>query len=100
MEANFHILQHCQDITRGNHFHTRKIERFVVIQGEAKISLRKIGSKKVYDFLLDGEKPSFVDIPIWFTHNITNIGDEPLFTSFWINEPYDSEDRDTYFENV
>ena len=88
------------NITRGNHFHTRKIERFVVIQGEAKISLRKIGSKKVYDFLLDGEKPSFVDIPIWFTHNITNIGDEPLFTSFWINEPYDSEDRDTYFENV
>lgn len=88
------------NITRGNHFHTRKIERFIVIQGKAKISLRKIGSKKVYVFLLDGEKPSYVDMPIWFTHNIINIGDEPLITSFWINEPYDSEDADTYFEKV
>ena len=88
------------NITRGNHFHTRKIERFIVLQGKAKISLRKIGSEKVHDFLLDGDKPSYVDMPIWYTHNITNIGDDPLITSFWINEPYDPKDADTYFENV
>lgn len=88
------------NITRGNHFHTRKIERFIVIRGKAKISLRKIGSTEVYEYLLDGENPSYVDMPIWYTHNITNIGDEPLITSFWINEPYDTEDTDTYFENV
>jgi len=87
-------------ITRGNHFHTRKIERFIVIGGKAKISLRKIGSTEVYEYLLDGENPSYVDMPIWYTHNITNIGSSPLITAFWINEPYNSEDADTYFENV
>ena len=87
-------------ITRGNHFHTRKIERFTVIGGEAKISLRKIGTDIVHEFLLSGEKPSYVDMPIWYTHNITNIGNNPLITSFWINEPYDPKDADTYFENV
>ena len=88
------------NITRGNHFHTRKIERFIVLQGKAKISLRKIGTDIVHEFLLSGEKPSYVDMPIWCTHNITNIGNDPLITSFWINEPYDPKDADTYFENV
>lgn len=87
-------------ITRGNHFHTRKIERFMVIGGKAKISLRKIGSTEVHEYLLDGEKPSYVDMPIWYTHNITNMGNTPLITAFWINEAYNSEDADTYFENV
>ena len=87
-------------ITRGNHFHTRKIERFMVIGGKAKISMRKISSSKVYDYILDGEKPSYVDMPIWFTHNITNIGNTPLITAFWINEAYNPQDADTYFENV
>ena len=87
-------------ITRGNHFHTRKIERFIVIGGKAKISLRKIGSIEVYEYLLDGENPSYVDMPIWYTHNITNIGSATLITAFWINEAYNPEDTDTYFENV
>lgn len=87
-------------VSRGNHFHTRKIERFTVLKGKAKISLRKIGSDKINDFLLNGDHPSCVDMPIWYTHSITNIGSEPLITSFWINEPYDPEDTDTYFENV
>ena len=72
-------------ITRGNHFHIRKIERFIVIGGKAKISMRKIGSTKVNDYILDGEKPCYVDMPIWYTHNITNIGTTPLITVFWIN---------------
>jgi UDP-2-acetamido-2,6-beta-L-arabino-hexul-4-ose reductase len=87
-------------ITRGNHFHTRKAERFAVIKGKARIELRKIGTEEVLSFELDGENPSFVDMPIWFTHNITNIGDEELYTIFWINEHYDPEDGDTYFEEV
>lgn len=87
-------------ITRGNHYHTRKIERFAVIQGEASIELRKIGTKEVISFKLSGENPSFVDMPIWFTHNITNVGDQELVTIFWINEFYDPEDPDTYFESV
>ena len=87
-------------VTRGNHFHTRKIERFTVLNGEAKISLRKIGSEKISDFLLSGDNPSYIDMPIWYTHSITNIGSEPLITAFWINEPYDPKNADTYFENV
>jgi len=87
-------------ITRGNHFHTRKTERFAVIKGKARIEFRKTGTDKVYTFELDGKQPSFVDMPIWFTHNITNIGDEELYTIFWISEHYDPNDPDTYFEKV
>ena len=87
-------------ITRGNHYHTRKIERFTVIRGKARIQLRKIGSDEVMDFYLDGNEPSYVDMPVWYTHNITNIGDEELYTQFWINEWYNPEDGDTYFEEV
>ena len=87
-------------ITRGNHFHTRKAERFAVIKGKAQIELRRIGTDKVMTFELDGTQPSFVDMPIWYTHNITNIGDEELYTIFWINEHYDASDPDTYFEKV
>jgi len=87
-------------ITRGNHFHTRKAERFAVISGKALIQLRKIGTDKVIDYYLDGSEPSYVDMPIWYTHNIKNIGNEELITLFWINEPYNPEDADTYFENV
>ncbi len=87
-------------ITRGNHYHTRKFERFAVIDGKALIQLRKIGSSKIYDFILDGSTPSFVDMPIWFTHNIKNIGSKDLLTLFWINEEYDKNNPDTYFEKV
>ena len=87
-------------ITRGNHFHTRKSERFAVIKGQAKIEIRRIGTDLKHSFLLNGDRPSFVDMPIWFTHNITNIGDDDLYTIFWINEEYDSSDPDTYFEEV
>jgi UDP-2-acetamido-2,6-beta-L-arabino-hexul-4-ose reductase len=87
-------------ITRGNHYHTRKAERFAVISGKARIQLRKIGTTDTIEYELDGEKPSFVDMPIWFTHNISNIGKEELITLFWINEPYNPDDPDTYFEKV
>ena len=87
-------------ITRGNHYHTRKAERFAVIKGKARIELRRIGTKEVLSFELDGNFPSFVDMPIWYTHNITNIGNEELYTIFWINEHYNADDGDTFFEKV
>ena len=87
-------------ITRGNHYHTRKIERFAVIKGKALIQLRRIGTEEVLDYYLDGNEPAYVDMPIWYTHNIKNIGVEVLYTNFWINEFYDANDPDTYFENV
>jgi UDP-2-acetamido-2,6-beta-L-arabino-hexul-4-ose reductase len=84
------------DVTRGNHFHTRKIERFAVIKGKALIQLRKIGSNEIHQFYLNGNEPAYVDMPIWYTHNIKNIGEDTLYTIFWINEPYDAGDPDTY----
>jgi UDP-2-acetamido-2,6-beta-L-arabino-hexul-4-ose reductase len=87
-------------ITRGEHFHTRKIERFAVIQGKAIIELRRIGTDEVLHFDLDGENPAFVDMPVWYTHNITNVGNGDLLTLFWINEFFDPSDPDTFFEKV
>jgi UDP-2-acetamido-2,6-beta-L-arabino-hexul-4-ose reductase len=87
-------------ITRGDHFHTRKIERFAVIKGKALIQLRRIGTSEVHNFYLDGNEPAYVDMPIWYTHNIINIGEETLYTNFWINEPFDPADPDTYVETV
>jgi len=87
-------------ITRGNHFHIRKAERFAVIKGKARIEIRRVGTNNKLSFELDGARPSFVDMPIWHTHNITNIGEEELYTIFWVSEHYDANDPDTYFLNV
>ena len=87
-------------ITRGNHFQTRKAERFAVIKGKAQIQLRKIGTDRVITYELSGDTPSYVDMPVWYTHNISNVGQEELITLFWINEPYNPEDPDTFFVDV
>jgi len=87
-------------ITRGNHFHIRKIERFAVIRGKALMKLRRIGTDEIYEFNLDGDNPGFVDMPVWYTHNITNVGKDDLYTLFWINEIFDSYNTDTFMENV
>jgi UDP-2-acetamido-2,6-beta-L-arabino-hexul-4-ose reductase len=87
-------------ITRGNHYHIRKIERFTVIKGSAVIELRRIGTNEILRFELDGEQPSFVDMPVWYTHNITNVGKDELITLFWISEFFNPDDPDTFFEKV
>lgn len=87
-------------ITRGNHYHTRKVERFAVIKGKALIQLRKVGTKEILNFYISEDQPAYVDMPIWYTHNIKNIGETELYTMFWINEFYDPKDADTYFEVV
>ena len=87
-------------VVRGNHYHTRKVERFAVISGEALIKMRKIGTNDIIEYKLSGNSPEFVDIPIWYTHSIQNIGEEDLYTLFWVNEPYDNDNSDTFFENV
>lgn len=87
-------------ITRGNHFHRRKVERFCVVNGEAKISLRKVNSSEVWDFFVNGNEPCTVDMPVYFTHSITNIGKIPLQTLFFTNEFFAKDDPDTYYEPV
>ena len=87
-------------ITRGNHYHLRKIERFCVVKGKALIQTRRVGTKEVNSYEVSGEAPVFIDMPIYYTHNIKNIGEEELLTIFWINEFFDSADSDTHFEQV
>ena len=87
-------------ITRGNHFHRRKIERFCVIEGEGVIRLRRKGTTKIHEYKINGHTPSVIDIPIWHVHNITNIGKNDLCTLFWSNEIFDYNNSDTYFEEV
>ncbi len=86
--------------TRGNHYHRRRIERFFVVKGIASIRLRKIGSNNVVEYRLSGDQPSYVDIPIFYAHNITNVGETDLLTLFWTNELFKKEDPDTYCEVV
>ena len=87
-------------ITRGNHFHTRKMERFAVIKGKALIKFRKYGTDKIFSFELNGDEPSFVDMPVWYTHNITNTGEDELISVFYSNEFYNPDDPDTFAEIV
>lgn len=87
-------------ISRGNHFHTRKLERFLVTSGEAEIRLRKLFSDQVTVFRVSGERPCYVDMPTFHTHSITNVGASDLVTLFWTNEIFDPNDTDTYSEPV
>ena len=87
-------------ITRGNHFHLRKVERFMVLQGQAKIKLRKLFTDEVIMYELDGKSPGYVDIPTMHTHSITNTGEGDLITLFWADEFFDPKNPDTTFEEV
>ena len=87
-------------VTRGEHFHCNKIERFLVLQGEAVIRLRRLFDHRVIEFPVDGIHPAFVDMPTLHTHNITNVGSGELLTFFWSHEVFDPHNPDTYKEAV
>lgn len=87
-------------ITRGEHYHLTKIERFAVIQGTARISLRKMFTEEVLDFDVTGEAPCAIDMPVGWVHNITNTGDDILLTQFWSHELFRPEAPDTFAEPV
>jgi UDP-2-acetamido-2,6-beta-L-arabino-hexul-4-ose reductase len=88
------------NVTRGNHYHTRKIERFAVVKGKAEIKVRKLFDKESKTYLVSGDDRVYVDIPTFCTHNITNIGNEDLLALFWCNEVFNPEDTDTFYEEV
>ena len=87
-------------ITRGDHFHLSKVERFLVIQGEAMIRIRKVLSSDVWEYRVSGDNPVVVDIPTLHTHSIENLGDGELLTLFWAHELFDPDNTDTYAEKV
>ena len=87
-------------ITRGNHYHHTKFEKFCVISGEAEISFRHISNNEKVSYKVNGDNPKIVDIPTGYTHNITNVGKTDLITLFWVDEVFDPNKMDTYFETV
>ena len=84
------------DITRGEHFHFRKVERFLVIQGQAIVRMRRVLKDEIISYEVSGDKPQAIDIPTLHAHNITNVGDTPLLTLFWAGEHFDPDNTDTY----
>lgn len=87
-------------ITKGNHWHHTKNEKFLVVSGIGVIRFRKIDSEEVIEYFVSGEKMEVVDIPVGYTHNIENLGDSDMVTIMWVNEPFDPEQPDTYFVEV
>lgn len=87
-------------ITRGNHFHHTKAEKFLVIKGEAVVRFRKVGDDNVIEYPVTGERPSVVDIPPGYTHHIENTGTDDLIVLFWANEIFNNQLPDTQFLKV
>ena len=87
-------------ITKGNHWHHTKNEKFLVVSGEGTIRFRKVGETEVIEYRVSGEKLEVVDIPTGYTHNISNTGERDLVTVMWCNETYDPTRPDTFFEPV
>lgn len=88
-------------ITKGQHWHHSKNEKFVVVSGHGLIQLRKIGSEEIIEFEVSGEKVEAVEMIPGYTHNIINLSEtEDLVTLMWCNECFDPDKPDTYFEKV
>lgn len=87
-------------ITKGNHWHHTKNEKFLVVSGKGVIRFRKIGEEKVIEYFVTGDKLEVVDIPIGYTHNIENLGDTDMVTFMWCNECFNPNKPDTFFEEV
>lgn len=94
------VSQTKPGVTRGGHYHHTKVEKFVVIRGQAVIRFRRIDAYEVIEYPVSDKKIEIVDIPPGYTHEITNIGDTDLITLFWANEIFDPENSDTYYMKV
>lgn len=87
-------------ITKGNHWHHTKNEKFIVVSGQGVIRFRKIGETKVIEYPVSDKKIEAVDIPTGYTHNITNTGAADMVTVMWASESFDPDKPDTFFEEV
>lgn len=87
-------------ITRGNHYHNTKNEKFLVIKGEASIKLRQIHGDEVIEYTVSDRKMEIVEMIPGYTHDITNTGDTEMVLLLWANETFDRENPDTYFLKV
>ncbi len=87
-------------ITRGDHYHDTKLEKFCVIQGEAIIRFRHMSSAELLVYPVSGREIRVVDIPPGYTHSIENVGEEELVCLFWANQIFAPAEPDTIWEKV
>lgn len=87
-------------ITKGNHWHHTKNEKFLVVSGEGLIRFRRIDSDEIIEYRVSSKKLQVVDIPTGYTHSIVNVGENDLITVMWANECFDPNKPDTYFVEV
>lgn len=87
-------------ITKGNHWHHTKNEKFLVVSGKGVIRFRNVDSDEIIEYNVDGEKLQVVDIPTGYTHSIVNVGETDLITVMWVNESFNPEKPDTYYLEV
>jgi UDP-2-acetamido-2,6-beta-L-arabino-hexul-4-ose reductase len=87
-------------VTRGNHYHDTKVERFMVVGGEGVVRLRALGDEQVREYRVSGAAPQAVIIPPGTVHSIENIGAGEMITLFWADEVFDPGRPDTYAEAV
>lgn len=87
-------------ITKGNHWHHTKNEKFLVVSGKGVIRFRKIDSGEVLKYFVSGDEMEVVDVPPGYTHNIENLGDTDMITVMWANESFDPMNPDTYYLEV
>jgi len=87
-------------ITKGNHWHHTKNEKFLVVSGKGVIRFRKIDADEIIEYFVSGDKLEVVDIPVGYTHNIENLGDSDMVTIMWANEVFNKDKPDTIFLKV
>ena len=88
-------------ITKGEHWHHTKNEKFLVVRGHGLIRLRKVGTEEVVEFEVSGERLEVVEMIPGYTHSIVNLSEtEDMVTFMWANEAFDPGRPDTYFERV
>jgi UDP-2-acetamido-2,6-beta-L-arabino-hexul-4-ose reductase len=98
--GQFSVLTSLPGVTRGNHYHNTKNEKFIVIKGEAVIRFRNIFETEVFEYRVSDKKIEVVDIPVGYNHNITNTGDTEMLLLIWANELFDHQNPDTYYLEV
>jgi UDP-2-acetamido-2,6-beta-L-arabino-hexul-4-ose reductase len=94
------ISRSYKNITRGNHYHDSKVEKFCLVQGEAVIKLRNVLSDEIISYTVSDKRIEVVDIPPGYTHSIENLGDGEMIVIFWSSRLFDPEDPDTYYREV
>ena len=94
--GQINVVKATPDTVRGNHFHKRKTEWFLVIKGKAKLTLHNLEDNTNENIILTEDEPTLIKIPPNIAHAIQNIGREDMYFLTYVNETYDTKDADIF----